>query len=1349
MNSQVGKSAGIALLLAAALLAALFAFGVFSPQATPGVSAHQCANPDDEHKDNADPGVACTATAHESTRNHTINGLEEEYIFPIDERTKGSGQLVARVQASFSSGDVVTYRLSGAADASDTPAQYATIGTDGSVTPATGAPTSGDGTDYLQIYPDGSIVYKEFGDADVRNGLDWETILPLTPVDRTKAKVITAYIDASPPTSTPNAATAFRAKLTINVSDVEADPPTGLMVKPVTMRDTVATVGSEAYAITESEARAMISVEWTKHPLVPSTVTDAYIVEYRKKMDGQEDDAGWGSTGIQSYAGSSAVTLTSGTDIGATTNQVIINGLDAKTDYEVRVGVDDAVNDVADEKRSAVVVGETISRPTDDDKVMVSVTSDDQDSGELMVSWTKADGMPLDDHEVGGDSQGGYVVQYGQRQTWNTASDHTLLSRRVTGSSTTLPLLDNGTTYYVRVFPTNRAYNQTMAEDNPVAVSNTDSGTPYGMPSAPRNLQVVAVDQNNLLASWQAPMDLGGYDSVDYDVTYQKVGDDSTSMTMEDVGATSANIPGLDANTLYQVKVMATNDRGDSQAAVSFGRTQMTPAGDPDQLAPGAPTSISVSTIDHDRLSVSWAAPVMAANTPSITKYVVRYKSIDATSFGSEMDANTSSSHVLTGLDGSTTYQIQVAAYNDVGRGAWGNGQGRTNPDPVIVTPPGRVKNGVELSSNDAGATVRIDIDVDADAAIAGGEDIVVELPKFGLPSSIDESDVLIDSDGYSGNPSDVTISGQKITIEVPTREGTSGGSQRTNIPEGDYSIKLKQGAGITNPTAAGMQTIKITDEDGTEEYPVTIMHLVKLSEDKVTRGDDLTLTIRGYANGTATIYVTAGTAAKAEIGQVEVSGNVGEFEIDTSASAIKAGVSNKVTVQDSKGEDGGKNASATFTIKPKVTVDPESTTPSKNITIKLSDWPASTAITSVMIGGENVEDVPSTTTDSKGAASFKVLVPRDVNTGTQTVVVAGKSYSASTTIGINVLLLTISPSTAVPGQQVTISGSGFAGNKDVTSLTIAGGDDVKPSDASSTSSGSVSVTVKLPLDVGSGTKTVELDIEGRVGEGELTVTKPSIELNPATSVPGSVISVTGEGFAANERVEVSYDGAIEEIGRADGNGDVSVRLDIPSDAGVGATNEVMLKTRPSNTAAYPALNISAKADHKTPGPELEVSAEAQAGGHITISGTNFASFSNLTRVTIGGLDARPSPAPETDKNGAFSFQARVPRLSAGSHTVTVRDNHNNSATESFNVVTTPIVSTSEEVFGVLGDKLVVVWRYDNATATWASYSPDAPAELNDLTGVSRGDIVWVQVTADVEFQGATLYMGWNLITLE
>ena len=69
-----------------------------------------------------------------------------------------------------------------------------------------------------------------------------------------------------------------------------------------------------------------------------------------------------------------------------------------------------------------------------------------------------------------------------------------------------------------------------------------------------------------------------------------------------------------------------------------------------------------------------------------------------------------------------------------------------------------------------------------------------------------------------------------------------------------------------------------------------------------------------------------------------------------------------------------------------------------------------------------------------------------------------------------------------------------------------------------------------------------------------------------------------------------------------------------------------------------------------------------------------------------------------------------------------------------------------EEVFGVLEHNLAAVWRYDNATQTWAVYSPWNPPELNDLTTVSSNDVVWMDIISEVQFQGNTLYPGWNLV---
>jgi hypothetical protein len=488
------------------------------------------------------------------------------------------------------------------------------------------------------------------------------------------------------------------------------------------------------------------------------------------------------------------------------------------------------------------------------------------------------------------------------------------------------------------------------------------------------------------------------------------------------------------------------------------------------------------------------------------------------------------------------------------------------------------------------------------------------------------------------------------------------------------------------------------------------------------------------------------------------------EIALDTSGSAL---IADAMVDDDDDDKDVGKNKlrvvdanntpvgeDVMLGIKPTVKLGSDTARRSAMLEISVSDWYYGeinmvkiAGLTAAIEGDDATVDVGS---DNK--ATFKVTVPGNVRTGDQEVKVYGDKAdlnTTSTTATVNIVLLPldVSPSTVVPGHRVTITGSGFANSEDVDSISIGGVSITVPDDADSTSSGRVAVTVTVPLTVGSGDKTVKLTVDTRTGEGEITVPKPSIELSPSESVPGSVISVRGSGLAADGRVEVRFDGDVEEVGRADGSGNVHVRLEIPSDAGVGATNEVEVEVRSDDED----VDISATADHKTPGPAITVPAEAQVGTLATISGTNFEPFTSL-EVMIGGKDATPSGA-ETDKNGGFELEARVPRLSAGSHTITVEDGSTdeNSVTETFEVVTTAIVSTPDEVFEDLigAGILTVVWRYDNASGTWASYAPDAPAEVNDLTGVSRGDIVWVQTSADYEFQGNDYLAGWNLYSLE
>ncbi|MYE40448.1 MAG: hypothetical protein F4X27_09520 [Chloroflexi bacterium] len=727
------------------------------------------------------------------------------------------------------------------------------------------------------------------------------------------------------------------------------------------------------------------------------------------------------------------------------------------------------------------------------------------------------------------------------------------------------------------------------------------------------------------------------------------------------------------------------------------------------------------------------------------------------------------------------------------------DGKSKSEASTFMVTvdaPP--VESSVSLNTDKAGAATRVT--VKARGSLLGtlrtGDEIAINLKSFGLPDSIDTSDVTIDDTENAANPRDVNISGDDVVLvldKLDTSTSANNNSATNIIDASDPSITItiREKAGITTPTKAGMYPVKIdgrddADADGYDiEYEdgaddtagtaddvnpmtrVAIVRSISLDPKSGGSGKDVTVKGSGFTDGSATVFIDKESAVSnvrayrgnnqydsfdTVIATVDVTG--GAFTLVTdkiSKPSSPAGV-NSVYVNAIDGNGDLVAMSAMYEFKPTISVSPESASPGEKVTVTVSDWTAGT-VTMVRFGGSGGPKAAATV-DADNSSKYTATVPSGLRTGKQKVEVETGSgiQTASATIEITNLELTVSPSEVVPGQQVTITDSGYADDKAVSSITIGGKtastEDATPadnntvlsSDTKSTSNGSVAATVYVPLNVGSGEKVVMLEVDGRTGKGMVTVAKPAITLDPDESVPGSIISVNGTGFASEGRVEVRYKGAIEEVGKADSSGSFHIRLEIPSDAGVDKSNPVKVEVRGQTS-------INATANHKTPGAAIMLPETVQVGSLVTISGTNFEVFSTLD-ISAGGKDATPTTA-ETDKNGAFELEIRVPRLTAGSHTVTVKDGEDNSVTETFNVTTTAVVSTPEEVFGVLGAKLVSVWSLDNATKAWSAYFPGAPEGVSDLTGVSRGDIVWINVNADVMFQGGMLTTGWNLISLE
>ena len=122
-------------------------------------------------------------------------------------------------------------------------------------------------------------------------------------------------------------------------------------------------------------------------------------------------------------------------------------------------------------------------------------------------------------------------------------------------------------------------------------------------------------------------------------------------------------------------------------ATVSIADIATTPEGTP--TVPPAPTSLTAYGEDQS-LYVRWETPAGEDARPPVTSYLVRYRQVGASSWRNVSRANVGSSvreEDITGLTNRRAYEVQVAAVNRMGTGAWASVKG--TPQAPYAPPPG------------------------------------------------------------------------------------------------------------------------------------------------------------------------------------------------------------------------------------------------------------------------------------------------------------------------------------------------------------------------------------------------------------------------------------------------------------------------------------------------------------------------------------------------------------------------------------------------------------------------------------------------------------------------------------
>jgi len=588
----------------------------------------------------------------------------------------------------------------------------------------------------------------------------------------------------------------------------------------------------------------------------------------------------------------------------------------------------------------------------------------------------------------------------------------------------------------------------------------------------------------------------------------------------------------------------------------------------------------------------------------------------------------------------------------------------------------------VTLSSTSAGKVAQYTIGVNHLADVPIGGTLTVTFPLgTTVPSSIAATAISVSQ--VSSTPTTKvlnlapTVAARAVTLISPLAIG-----------KGSSTIIFATTAGITNPTAKayiGAKTLSVSSsaEVAGTTGSYTIAQTFVVSPASAARGATVSVSGAGYTGSTAgTIFIgstTVGIATGSSTGgsfTVDASGNLtGSFVAGSVTN--KAAINRYLYIQDQG--DGTLSVSKSYTQKASATPASTSATPGSTVSVTLSDFNASSAITSTTALVANTEPAAGYSTNTLGGstAAYSFTLPNGTSTGTKTVVVRDASAkTASFLLTVVNRTITVTPTSGVPGQAVTISGTGFtksSAGTATTSITLntstANVAVVTPgTPISLATDGTFLYTGTIPFDdtitATGGTKTwTATDTGYLVGTSSgFSIQSRSLALSPSTGGPGSIITVTGAGFGKKTNGGVSSQVTLSMSGSVTGafsvtsgpfpitaTGEFTGSVTIP----VAAKVETITITATDNNGAAGTNGFTA---NKTKTKTLSITAgtvtvsptSGSTGTLVTITGSNFPSQTNLSALTFGTASALPIPAPATDTSGNFTVTIAVPAAAAG-----------------------------------------------------------------------------------------------------
>ena len=575
------------------------------------------------------------------------------------------------------------------------------------------------------------------------------------------------------------------------------------------------------------------------------------------------------------------------------------------------------------------------------------------------------------------------------------------------------------------------------------------------------------------------------------------------------------------------------------------------------------------------------------------------------------------------------------------------------------------VANGVlDAGSNNPNSNTRYTVTFFAESIMNPGDDIVIDMEDFGLPTGLNANRINLQTDAYYGsadnlyvglnaedgsglfnsmgvrdriagayqpgvtNPQDALVDGEDLRITVPDMNPET--DRTDEIMPGDMvTINISQGAGVRNPREGKDYSVKIStsvDDLDLTTNEIPVVRRVKLSDEDGGRGTEVTATGSGFRKDTSLGFFLDLPVHRDDDGDDETE------------------------ISDDDGTDG------TDTMYPNGRRDP---------------------------GEITLCDVASVGSDFVGSCTFTVNNPPFVPGNNYVGAVDGRGQTANKSATNNnhsdqtfdlTPSISISPTNGNPGDSILVQMYDFDPNTAVTLVDLARQverDANTPNrvgfgNAGSTGSdGSNNFRITIPNWAPEGKLDLKVTAGSKNDNTTLTVGGPVVTVNPTTVLANQRISVVGTGFTPRSRVccggplqtgetivpLISFGGEAITADRindgdpvtVDNGGNWSTSIDLPlnqitSDEG---TRELLVRDSGSRQGAaeltIPARNITI--DPPT----------GRTGTTAVVRGENFPakndegdSFNVEIVYTVGGSDeTQVSAVP--DAGGAFEAEIRIP----------------------------------------------------------------------------------------------------------